>query len=290
MADRETDQPGDRIIIKLDPGQPMELTGLSDSFAALARFYERNYRVEGEKAPKLFITKLETGSIIAEIAPYLEILGSAIYTMDTGIIVADFTTRLSRGIRAFASLPQPAPAALIEAPSNEDAADIREFVRPLTGKRGAELGIKHARLEKQDGERRILVEYKFDEAELNRAAINIDEALASPDRLSIAAPLEEDSKRDSYLKEVMLFFQQATRGPGKDKGRTGDKGIIPSVSPEPLAVYFRKSFQDLKERMVRGELNPLTHTFVVDVSVQYVDGVPKGYIVTEVHQVMPTDP
>jgi hypothetical protein len=51
MADRETDQPGDRIIIKLDPGQPMELTGLSDSFAALARFYECNYRVEGEKPP-----------------------------------------------------------------------------------------------------------------------------------------------------------------------------------------------------------------------------------------------
>jgi hypothetical protein len=147
---------------------------------------------------------------------------------------------------------------LIEAPSNEDAADLREFVRPLTGKRGAELGIKHARLEKQDGERKILVEYKFDETELNRAAINIDEALASPDRLSIAAPFEQDAKRDSYLKEVMLFFQQATRGPGKDKGRTGDKGIIPSVSPEPLPVYFRKSFQDLKERMVRGELNPLT--------------------------------
>jgi hypothetical protein len=41
--------------------------------------------------------------------------------------------------------------------------------------------------------------------------------------------------------------------------------------------------------MVRGEINPLTHAFAVDVHVQYVSGEPKAYIVTDVHQVMPIE-
>jgi len=70
---------GDRIVLVLDPGGPIELTGLSDSFAALARYYERHYRPQAglDTAPKLFITKLATGSIIAEIAPYVVLFGQA---------------------------------------------------------------------------------------------------------------------------------------------------------------------------------------------------------------------
>jgi len=88
----------------------------------------------------------------------------------------------------------------------------------------------------------------------------------------------------------MLFFEQASRKPGKEAGRTGDRGVVPDVSDKPLPVYFRKSFQNLKERMVKGEVNPLTNAFVVDVHVQTVEGEPKGYIVTEVHDVVPMEP
>ena len=37
------------------------------------------------------------------------------------------------------------------------------------------------------------------------------------------------------------------------------------------------------------DVNPLTSTFVVDVHVQYVDGQPKGYLVTEIHDAIPED-
>jgi hypothetical protein len=217
-------------------------------------------------------------------------MGAVISTMDSSIIVADFTNRLWRGIKAFSgkpAVPIAAPLApALEVPTRDDAADIREFVRPLTGKRGAKLGIKHARLETGEGERKTVVEYVFDENELNRAAINIDDALASP----ISMLALEPAPTHKPFNEVMLFFQQASRAPGKEQGRTADKGVVPDVWPNPLPVYFRKSFQDLKERMIRGEVNPLTNAFVVDVQVQYVEGEPKGYIVTEVHQVTPMDP
>jgi hypothetical protein len=273
---------GDRVVVELNPGQPIELGDLSGSFAALARMYERHYRRAGDTAPKLYVTKLETGSVIMEIAPYALMMGQAVLLMDNGIIVADFTNRIWRAIKAFSS---PSEVPKVEPPSKEDAGDIREFAKPLLGKKGASLGIKHARYEKTDGDKHIVVEYNFDENELNRAAINIDAALSLP------TPKEEEpERREPIQKEVMLFLDQANRGPGKEKGRTGDKGVIPEISEKVLPVYFRKSFQNLKEQMTK-EVNPLTSTFVVDVHVQYIEGDPdpKGYIVVEVHQAIPDD-
>jgi len=242
MVDLTSRHEGDRIIVELNPGQPIELGDMSASFAALARMYERHYRREGEDAPKLYVTRLETGSVLMEIAPYGLLLG-AIAVMDGGIIVADFTNRLWRGIKAFSAGPQEIPR--VELPSADDARDIKEFAKPLLGHNGASLGIKHAKYEKDDGEKRIVVEYNFDESELNRAAINIDKSL----QLSSPADLEADEPRQQMRREVMLFLDQANRGPGKEKGRTGDKGVIPDISDKALPVYFRKSFQSLKDQM-----------------------------------------
>lgn len=210
MVSYDVKEEGDRLIITLDPGQPVELTDLADSFAALSRIYERHYRSGSDDAPRLFVTKLETGSVIAEIAPFGVMMGG-IAMMDGGMIVTDFANRVWRGISYFTGGGK--DAKLLEAPSKEDAADLKEFTRPLVGKTGARLGIKQARYEKTDGEKKTVVEYKFDEAELNKASVNIDKALALP-----APKKPEDEDQDDKIRsEVMLFLEQANRGPGKEK-------------------------------------------------------------------------
>lgn len=285
MVDLVSKNEGDRIVIYLDPGQPVELGDLSESFAALARIYERHYRSKGEGLPKLYVTKLETGSVWMEITPLLPVLGQIVTTMDTSIVVADFTSRLSRGLKAFSvssrEIPRPEPLDI------EDARDLREFVKPLLGKRGAELGIRHARYRKTDGEKEILVEYGFGEAELNRAAINIEIALEE----GLPTPVGEldVTPSEQIKREVMLFMDQANRGPGKEKGRTGDRAVIPSISDKPLPVYFRKSITYDLKRQITKTVNPMTNTFVVDVHVQLIAGEPKGYIVTDVHDAIPGD-
>ena len=282
MAELSPRVEGDRVVIEMDPGEPVELGDLSESLAALARLYERHYRTSGDEAPKLYITKLETGSVFMEIAPFAPILG-VLSLMDNGIIAADFVNRLWRGIRAFSSPASEAPR--VEPPSLEDAQDIKEFAKPLLGKSGASLGIKHARYEKTDGEKRVMAEYVFDEASLNRAAINIDRALESTPSI-----LEEpETPSQKFRAEVMLFFEQASRKPGKERGRTGDKGIVPDVSDKPLPVYFRKSARDLKAQMI-SDANPLANNaYVVDVWVQLIAGEPQGYIISDVHQIVPLD-
>ena len=62
--------------------------------------------------------------------------------------------------------------------------------------------------------------------------------------------------------------------------------MVPAVSDKSLPVWFNSGIQDLKERMTR-DAHPLKTTFVVDLYAQMVEGKPKGYIVTAVHQVIP---
>jgi hypothetical protein len=272
-----------RMIVRLDPGGPIDLEGLGASFAALARFYARHHgpTKDADTTPRLFISKLENGSVVAEIVPYVVVLGQAVPFLQQAMVVADFTNRVGRAIRAFSSTA----TAVAEIPSRDDARDIREFVRPLTGRKGASLQISHARYERQTEGERISVEYRFDETELNRAALVIDAELATP---SLPATAEEQPSTKT-IREAMLFFQQASRAAGKTSGRTADKAIIPTISEKSLPVYFVQD-AGLKEQMVQGQTNPLTDTtFIVDVEVQLVDGEAKGYVVTHVHKVIEGD-
>lgn len=103
MTDIKIEESDDRIIISMDPGGPIALDDMTESFSALARYYERHFRTADELPPKLYVTRLESGSVIAEIAPYAMLLGSAIYTLDASIIVSDFSKRLRNGITAFSN-------------------------------------------------------------------------------------------------------------------------------------------------------------------------------------------
>ena len=289
MVEVAVEESADRLVITFDPGGPVALQDLTETFAGIARLYERHYRAPEDQAPapKLYVTRLESGSIIAEIAPLGMFMGSMIAAMGGMNTVANFSKRLSDGIRAFADIKPSRAEPPRSPPSREDAADLRAFIAPLTGKNGASLGIRHARYTSVTDQRTIVAEYDFDEAAINRAFINIDRALSLPEALP-GAPLPLPG-RDSILQEVMLILHQASRGPGKDQGRTGDKGIVSQVTDKPLPVYFRESFQNIKDQMVRGQENPLTCGFVVDVSVQYVGPEPKAYIVTDLHSVVPLD-
>ena len=107
---------------------------------------------------------------------------------------------------------------------------MRCFIEPD----GARLGIKQARYEKTDGEKKTVVEHKFDEAELNKASVNMDKALALP---ATQKPEDED-QGDKMRSGVMLVLEQASRGPGKEKGRTGDRGRVPDISDKVMPFFF----------------------------------------------------
>ncbi|HEY4275988.1 MAG TPA: hypothetical protein VGM68_10920 [Rhizomicrobium sp.] len=277
---------GDRLIVKYEPHGPIEITEFAGSFSALARFYARHFRYDNDlsEVPRLFITKMETGSIIAEISPYITNYGVPLYQLVSAANnVSGFTKRLSDGLKAFAGMETKSVPPVL--PSTEDAADLKEFIKPLTGKNKSGLSIRHARFRKKDGNKEILVEYDFDETEINRAAVNIDRALAMGDVLSVELPPSDSSK---FLSDVTLIFDRASRAPGKDTGRPTDWTVIPEISDKALPTFFRPSVNgNLKDVMVRGEKNPLTDiAFSVDVFVKLKNGTPTSYVVTDFHSVV----
>jgi hypothetical protein len=210
------------------------------------------------------------------------LLGAVVPYMDAAMIVSDFTSRLYHAVQAFSGASVAPPLV----PSIEDAGDIREFIKPLVGRHGARLGITHARFRSRTSEKEVVVEYSFDEAQINQAALTIDRDAPLLHELETEALSDEGTR---LLRGVMLFFQQASRGRGKEEGRTSDKAIVPAITDKPVPVYFREGIQDLKDRMIRGLENPLKSVYVVGVIAQYLEGKPKGYIVTDVHRVIPED-
>lgn len=289
----------DRFSVEMEPGGPVELASLTESFAGLARFYERHYRSSGEPSPKLYVVRLETGSIVAEVAPYALLLGQVVSTMDMSMVVADFTRKFSAALRTFSDWPSPTVAETTEPPSRQDAEDIKAFIKPLAGRSKASLRVRHARYHSKTADREVVVEYKFDSAELNRATINIDAdirpVIALDERgqegqIPIASYIEGSTHASSEMRnEVMLFIDQASQRPGRARGRTGDRGVAPEISPKSLPIYFLQSLHYLKDQMVKGDLNPFNHAFVVDVMVQILHGQPAGYTITHVHEIVPRD-
>jgi hypothetical protein len=278
----EITEAGDRLVLYLDPGGPIELAELTDSFAALARMYARHYRssADAEATPKLFVTKLSSGSVRAEIAPCALLLGQAYLAMGGAVTIADFAGRLNRGLRAFAGLDA---AAVPVQPSRDDTSDLREFVKPLTGRARAQLGISHARYHEREGTREVVVEYTFDEASINRAALAMDRSLESEP--------EKPATSTRPMSEVLLYFDVASRAAGKEKGRTHDRAIVPEVTDKPLPTYFRKGVSgDPKDAIRRDGANPIANTgYIVDVLAQVIDGEPKMYIVTQVYDSVSLD-
>jgi hypothetical protein len=233
MAESSDDFGDEHLVIHLEASGPIELNDLHESLAALARIYARQYIPDGSKAPapRLYVTRVSSGSIDLEIVPLLAILGMPIAAMDSVLIIKQFSEWLGLNIRAFADSELPPRTVSIE-----DGADLKTFIRPLTGKRGAELRIAHAKFHKKEkddrGEREVFVEYGFTESDINRAAINLDKL---EDASKLVAPV---TKANAVEKEVLMAFQRVDKGPGKERGRTGDRVIIEKISPRPLPVYF----------------------------------------------------
>lgn len=277
MIDISSRKDGDRLIVVIEPNEPVALSELGHSFAALSQIYDRNYG--DSTGARLYLTKVSSGSVVAEVAPYAIIMGG-IAMMDASVIVADFSKRLGEGLQAFAGMSKAPPGALV----HEDAEDLKTFVKPMLGKAGASLGLKRASYSavSADGSS-VHVDYEFAEAELNRAAANMDRYLEAAEPSPITA-------NDEFLpfEKKLLLVEQASRGPGKLSGRTGDRGLMPDFEAKAsLPLHFAKSVNDIKARMVRTAVNPLAeYAFIVSGYLVERAGVVRSYLITEIHDVV----
>lgn len=255
--------------------EPVPLTELADSFLAIDRLFARTSRT----GARLAVTEIRKGSIIALLAPYVPTMGQILSAANTAMEVGDFVRRARDGLNAFAGITPDSDTAPVMDP--DTAADLRELVKPLSGLPDVRLGVAHIKYRSKTKERVVEVEASYSSSQLDRIAANTGRAL---DGHAEALRIDE-ATRDApeVLRNVALVLHQANSGPAKERGRTGDRAIVRSVSEHSLPVYFVKTVNDMKRGMVGSTSNPLRSSFVVDVLVTKEGGVPRSYTVLDVH-------
>jgi hypothetical protein len=254
---------------------PMPITELAGSFLAIDRLFVSR----APEGVRLALTEIRQGSIVALLAPYVPMLGQAMTMADSAVTVGDFVKRTRDALNAFAGIDRPEPTR--DGPDSEIASDLAELIKPLVGKPGAKFGVAHIKYRRETKERTVEVEASYGAAEIDQVARNTEQAVERSE-----APLTDQSDVDdgpALIRRAVLNLQQANVGPAKERGQTGDRGIVKDVAGRPLPVYFAKTINDLKRKMVGRSSNPFKGSFVVDVLVNKELGVPKSYTVIEVH-------
>ena len=261
------------IEFHYDAEEPLSLSELADSFRAIDNLYS----VSAKGSERLAVVELRSGSIFAVFAPFISMLGHGFEAISTANELIGFAKDLKQGLDLL-SKSETANEKTTGDP--QIAAELAEIVRPLQGRGAASFGVTGFRYRSHTAERTVEVEATYNQSEINRVLTG-----ASLTSQSDSAFEAQQSIQQSLLKKVKLSLRQANAGPAKAKGRTGDRGILESVSSEELPVYFADSTHDLKGKMVGGQRNPLKGAYLVDVMVTREAGVPKFYTMIEVHAV-----
>ena len=280
----------DRIEIHFDVHQPVELVELTLAFQGLGRDYKRflqdRARSDGKKINtedvKLYITKIESNCILAELAGGSSILGAVYSVMDYQNIFTDYVRNFRDTINHFRGLSR---AKDLQAAEIETTKAGAQSIADLMGVVGKNLGGKFA-LRARAGSETPDGHKVYAEVELTS-----DEA-AEAQRGALIAKKVLDYRGDADHPNVLMYFQQTSTDDAKAVGRTADKAIIRSISKDALPVHFASELDQARINDMKSDphQNPFKAAFRVDVNVE-VDRheLPRFYRVLHVHQVLPDE-
>jgi hypothetical protein len=271
--------PLEHLEFRFHAAGPIELDALGECFIALSRAFDRHthehFPAEPRPQVKLYVTRVEQGSIIATIVPYLVMLAEPIAWMSATNTIKSFSTNFIALLKRYAGDEKSTVAASID-----DSKLLQQFLKPLTGRKHAELGITHARYESKDGTKEIIVEYRMLSPELNIAASNAAKIIETEEASKLT------TSKHIMKNEVRMRLFQTNDQPGKEKGRTGDRAIVPDISDRDLPLYFPQQSNEYKRQILERTENPFQKNYIVDVNVEYDGDIPKMYRLIHIHQIV----
>ena len=259
-----------RIEIHLDTQEPIELVDLALSFQALALEYKKhltgylnrkNLRADDADV-KLYITKIESGSVLAELASSSAILGLYFSVMDHTNIFVDFVKNIKDSIDYLK---------LLVNKENISHDDIR-FTKAECQRLSDLLDV--ASKSKEGNYEISAIEYSSADEKIKKkvhlkVSYTSEEAYNAKRGALLAQKLLEH-RGDADYKKVSMHFYQTNIDDPKASGRTADKAIIRTISDKPLPVYFVSDLDQQKIRYILDDPNenPFRVSLVVDVNVE----------------------
>lgn len=279
-----------RMRLHFNVHDPVELVEMTLAFQGLgheyqsflkSRFLEADPKANVAEV-KLYITRIESNCILAELAPALPMLGAVAPILSDVNTVHDFVQKTGQTIKWLMELAGKKDLTAEEIPhSKRRIGNVRDVVRLVAKNSNSNLGLAAIRYEELSGQDRAVLEMRFSDADCRLAEQGATRALAALD-------VREKADRE----KVLMYFYQTNIEDPKAGGRTGDKAVIESISREPLSVYIIPETDQQKVRYVLDDKshNPLHTGFVVDVNIENDrHGRPRLYRVVRVHDVIYDD-
>lgn len=280
-----------RMRLHFNVHDPVELVEMTLAFQGLgfeyqsflkSRFVESETKTNSAEV-KLYITRIESNCILAELAPALPLLGVLAPVLADVNTVHDFVVNTSNTIKWLIGLAKKKNVSSEDIPySKRRIGHLRDVVRLVAKNHDSSLGLAAIKYEESSGQDRAVLEMHFSDKECRQAELGATKAL-------IALDVREKADRE----KVLMYFHQTNIEDPKSGGRTGDKAVISSISPEPLSVYIIPETDQQKVRYVLDdkEHNPLYTGFVVDVNIENDrNGRPKIYRVIRIHDIVYDEP
>lgn len=280
-----------RIELHFDVHQPVELVTLTLALQGVARDYRRflNERGRGsgkriaDDDVKLYVTRVESNCILAELAGATPVLGAFFSLVDYQSVFAEYVTNFGTIADYFRGLlkRKDLKASDIEVTKAgaQAVADVMAVVAQNTDGR-LRISAVRAGAETSDGAR-VFAEVTF-----------TSEEAAEAQRGALLAQKVLDYRGDADFPNVLLYFQRTSTDEPKSDGRTDDKAIINTISPKALPVHFASQLDAARVNDMKSDphQNPFKSAFRVDVNVETDrNQVPRFYRVVQIHEVIPDD-
>jgi len=262
---------------------PVELSELTAALDAFHRQYSRHLRLTqlthsgqrpGSDETKLYVRKLETGSVFTEMVPWVE----GAITASTALMplleyheaFRDYLTFAKHLIDAFlnkSEMPEHSEAKCV-------SSDFADVLAPVARRRNGslEIALKH---ETPEGEKTEML-----------CSFTSDEAMRARTR-ALELARDRDESRADYSNVILYLPQLNSQTHPQSPTHTADRGVIERIHSKPLKVVWVSEQDSMRVKSAQG--NPLRNSYLVDVNVERVQGKPSVYCVVRLHEIFPPE-
>ncbi len=272
-----------RVQIQFDVDKPVDLVELTLAFGALNRQYrkfvkafvqEKDIEIPDDDSIRLFVTKIESNCIIAELG-WVDpgtLFAGIILLMDNYNTVHEFLKKICEGIDYVSGK---VVVGMKKELGKKDCEDFRDLLIPAFNGAGL-LGFKELKYDAKGNVRTV--------SELAYVSEDVAKALAGANK-----KIEElESIEAADHQKVLMYLQSIEKKIGKPEAkRTHDYGVIESVSKKELRVVWLSEMDQAKVKEYSG--NHFKCSFLVDANIETVRGEPKAIRVVRLHEIIPDE-
>ncbi len=254
------------LNIEIKNNEPLELTELTKSLISLSNQYnnhsEKNGFSESERNAKLYVKKIETGSILLDLIEFGS--ASVIPFIESTNTIVSFAKYLKNTINYFIKSEGNKPKLSIQ-----DCKDLSQIVSPVAKDKSSQFNVN--------------VTHNGDV--INYLSINSNESNALQNILKQEIKEKQELKNGDIIENAFMVFSQTKNS---ISGKGGNKVVIDDAL-QYKAINVIIPNKKMKREMIKGEDNPNNFSFQVDVKVKTADGRIVAYEVLKFHDKFPLD-